>query len=393
VALTDEQRAMVQLLLEGGQGYEDIGSLLGIPPDEVRNRARAALREMAGTDPDAQVPLSDYLLGQADPIGRADAVRHLQSDPEANAVAERLVQQLKLLAPKAQLPEIPAARGGRAPAPPAPPPPPPSAPGAPPAPSAPAAPGPAEPGVASRVAGALSKRELPTGKRRTQFFVGAGAGVLLLIVGILAIAGVFGSGDGGDGGCNPVDTSAAEQAGVPTIAMKAAGPAAEADCPPTGQATLTAVQQQTTTTQAQATTFALQLNAADLEPTGEGDTYLLWLYKSDTEAFPLGQQTVSDSGDLTGAVPLNAQQILLLTAFDQIRLARVTTEQVTQVQQSVQNQGKNSTGVVPFVGAPVLEGTIAELGLEQLLQQAQQQAGGGGQGAQPQQGGQGAGAQ
>ena len=54
--------------------------------------------------------------------------------------------------------------------------------------------------------------------------------------------------------------------------MKAAGPAAEADCPPTGQATLTAVQQQTTTTQAQATTFALQLNAADLEPTGEGDT-------------------------------------------------------------------------------------------------------------------------
>jgi DNA-directed RNA polymerase specialized sigma24 family protein len=48
VALTDEQRAMLQLLLEGGQGYDDIGSLLGIAPDEVRERARSALREIGG---------------------------------------------------------------------------------------------------------------------------------------------------------------------------------------------------------------------------------------------------------------------------------------------------------------------------------------------------------
>ena len=113
MALTDEQRAMLQLLLEGGQGYDDIGSLLGIAPDEVRERARSALREIGGSDPDTQVGLSDYLLGQADPIGRADAVRQLQSDPEANALAQRLVQNLRLLAPNAQLPEIPEPRGGR----------------------------------------------------------------------------------------------------------------------------------------------------------------------------------------------------------------------------------------------------------------------------------------
>src|SRR3954454_21485900 len=113
---------MLQLLLEGGQSYEDISSLLGIPPDEVRNRARSSLGEIGGADPDAQVGLSDYLLGQADPIGRADAIRHLQSDPEANALAERLVQNLRLLAPTAQLPDIPEARGGRRAAPPPPPP-------------------------------------------------------------------------------------------------------------------------------------------------------------------------------------------------------------------------------------------------------------------------------
>src|SRR3954467_1092795 len=113
---------MLQLLLEGGQGYDDIGSLLGIPPDEVRSRARAALTEIGGADPDAQVGLSDYLLGQADPIGRADAVRHLQGDPDANALAQRLAQNLRLLAPKAELPEIPEPRGGRSAAPPPPPP-------------------------------------------------------------------------------------------------------------------------------------------------------------------------------------------------------------------------------------------------------------------------------
>ena len=105
---------MLQLLLEGGQGYDDIASLLGTTPDEVRSRSRDALREMGGADPDARVQLSDYLLGQADPIGRADAVRHLQNDSEANELASRLVSQLRLLAPKAQLPEIPAPKGGRA---------------------------------------------------------------------------------------------------------------------------------------------------------------------------------------------------------------------------------------------------------------------------------------
>ncbi len=152
---------MLQLLLEGGQGYDDIGSLLGIAPDEVRSRARSALTEIGGADPDAQVGLSDYLLGQADPIGRADAVRHLQSDPEANALAQRLVQNLRLLAPRADLPEIPEPRGGRRAASP---PPPPAAPAAaaPPETHAPAPPPPAaapkRPGIASRAAALLSGR-------------------------------------------------------------------------------------------------------------------------------------------------------------------------------------------------------------------------------------------
>jgi hypothetical protein len=381
VALTDEQRAMLQLLIEGGQSYEDIGSLLGIAPDDVRSRARSALREIGGADPDAEVGLSDYLLGQADPIGRADAVRHLQNDPEANALAQRLVQNMRLLAPKAQLPEIPEARGRRrAPAPPHPPAPTAQAPPAAPRPAG-EPPAPKGPGVASRVAEAISGIGGVKGRRRTQLLVGlAGALALVIVVVVVATAG----GDGGGGDCQGVDASTAQQAGVPTIKLVATGAAADADCPPSGQIRLGATQQ-ATGNQNQTPTFALQANAVHLQPSADGERYLMWLYKSDTQSLPLGQETVDDSGNLTGGVPLIAQQVLLLPAFDSIRISKVTSTEAQQVQQSLaaQAQVKNGAGVVAFVGQPVLQGSISELGLEQLLQQAQSQAqaGGSGQGS------------
>jgi hypothetical protein len=373
VAVTDEQRALLQLLLEGGQGYEDIGSLLGIGPDEVRSRARSALTEIGGADPDAEVGLSDYLLGQADPIGRADAVRHLQSDPDANALADRLVQNLRLLAPKAQLPEIPAAKGGRRAA--APPPPAPAG-TTPPPPSAPSAGSPVasaqSPGIATRAAGALSGLGKAEGKRRTQLIVGAAAALAIVIV--LLVVVTSGGGDGKDD-CRTVDDVAAQaqQAQVPTIKLAAAGASVDASCKPSGLMTLGAAQQ-TQQTKNQPPTYVFQANAVNLPPTGESDRYVLWLYKSDQQAVPLGQQTVDDSGNLTGGVPLQAQQVLLLSAFDQVRFSKVTQAEAQQVQQSLQAQRKKATGIIPFVGEPVLQGNISELGLQQLLQQAQQQA-------------------
>ena len=98
---------MLQLLLERGQSYDDLASILGVGADEVRSRARSALTELAGVDPDRNVALTDYLLGQADPIDRADAVRHLKDDPEDLALVTELAQKLRLVAPEAELPRLP----------------------------------------------------------------------------------------------------------------------------------------------------------------------------------------------------------------------------------------------------------------------------------------------
>jgi hypothetical protein len=381
VPVTDEQRAMLQLLLEGGQGYDDIGSLLGIPPDEVRSRARSALTEIGGgADPDAQVAVSDYVLGQADPIGRADAVRHLQSDPEANALAQRLVQNLRLLAPKAELPEIPEPRGGgrATPAPPSAAPPPPTS-AAPPTSASPPPPPavPKGPGFASRAAGFFSGLGSVSGKRRTQLIVGVAAALALVIV-IVVVATSGGSGGSSD--CKPVDSAAAQQAGVPQMKLAAAGSFADADCAPSGLLTLGAAPQ-TSQTKNQAQSFLLQANAVHLPPTENNERYVLWLYKSDAQSVPLGQESVDSSGNLNGGVPVPAQELVLIPAFQTIRLAKVTSAQSQQIQQSLQGQGKKPTLLVPFVGEPVLQGNVADLGIQQLLQQAQSQAGAsGGQG-------------
>jgi len=87
---------------------------------------------------------------------------------------------------------------------------------------------------------------------------------------------------------------------------------------------------------------------------------------------------VAASGNLTGAVPIPAPELVLFPAFQTIRLAKVSSAQAQQVQSSLQQQGKKPSLLVPFVGNTVLQGNVSELGLQQLLQQAQSQAGSGG---------------
>jgi hypothetical protein len=180
--LTDDQRAMLQLLLQRGQSYEDIASLLGLEVEQVRSRARAALTEIGGEDPDRDVSLTDYLLGQADPIGRADAARQLQSDGSTRELADRLATQLRVLAPGADLPELPGADSGT-----------PKRPKAQPAPAR----------VTDKEGAAPIRRPLggfastlSKGQRQTIAAL-AGVGVVILL-GVLALAGVFGGGDGDD---------------------------------------------------------------------------------------------------------------------------------------------------------------------------------------------------
>ncbi|HXE99201.1 MAG TPA: hypothetical protein VN458_02535 [Solirubrobacterales bacterium] len=209
MALSTDQQAMLQLLLERGQSYADLASLLGVGEAEVRARARTALTELAGADPDRHVGLTDYLLGQADPIGRADAVRHLKDDSADLDLAKEITQKIRLIAPDAELPRLPGeerrprprrARGPtlnrlpvperlrrRAPE------------------------TPSESGAGAET-GAQRRLGTTLSKRQTQLAVGIGSAAVLLVAIVLALAGVFSSDSDGSGTPSTTDgttTSAA----------------------------------------------------------------------------------------------------------------------------------------------------------------------------------------
>jgi hypothetical protein len=333
MALTADQRAMLQLLLERGQSYDDIASLLGTDRDSVRERARAALAELAGRDPDAEVGLTDYLLGQADPIGRADAVRHLQNDPEAHELASGLVAQLQLIAPDADLPQLPKPRGGRAA----------RRPAAAPAPSG--APAAATAGAAGGGVGAVADRFRTTlSERQRQVFIVLGALAVLLVAGILAIAGVFGGGDESSSESEPA-ASSPEGEEIVTVPLEAQGGGDASGEAVFGIAT--------------ADTPYVDVSLSGLEPPQQGETYVVWLLLTPDQGYPLSPLLIEQDGTFSDRFPIPqfAIPIASRAQFVDISLSRNSALRPV-LEQAVQK----GTPILDFEGDRVLSGEIPATG-------------------------------
>ena len=76
VALTDDQRAMIRLLAQREEGYEDIAALMGLSVEEVRARVKEALEELDESGEDAA-------RRPAAGEGRAAAATRLRPTPPA----------------------------------------------------------------------------------------------------------------------------------------------------------------------------------------------------------------------------------------------------------------------------------------------------------------------
>lgn len=328
--LTDDQRAMLQLLLRG-QSYADIGSLLGLDEEEVRTRARTALAEIGGRDPDGDVSLTDYLLGQADPIGRADAARQLQNDTGTRDLAEQLATQLRLLVPGADLPDLPGAdsapaKRGESPAP------------------APV------PSSADEAPAAGSTRrpfgEMASSLSRGQVIAGSvGAGVLV-VVAVLAIAGVFSGGGGGGGDSSTTTTSSSQQA------ANASGLTRALLTPQNGgKASGVAVFARVRNVP------VMEINVTHLDPSPAGKGYVIWLYGNQNSAFPLTSAPQKEkNGQLKGAVPVATQ---LIQALQQGLLSSVDVSLASQGQITASlKQARTSQKFPHYAGQSIVRGKI-----------------------------------
>lgn len=342
--LTDDQRALLKLLLEQGHSYDDIASLLGIGTDEARERARTALTEMAGEDPDAEVAVTDYLLGQADSIARADVERHLSADPAAREVATKLETQLRLLAPAASLPGQPD-KGPSSP------------------PSREPAARPDPPQKAARVeAPRPDKPKRPTAPKLKlpqapslpssldrRLAAAVAAGLLLLVLAVLLASGAFGGDDeggdeatGGTGGQR--ETVAGGGAQQPTRAvLRPVGGQGDAR----GVALFGRTQN----------TPAIRVQATGLQPSPPESSYMLWLYRSPSLALRFGRVSVGQDGRLAVQVAIPAEALTLVAAgtFDSIDVSLAADSAYRAEQQRANRAGQPPR----YVGDSVLRGPIA----------------------------------
>src|ERR1700761_6088621 len=127
--LPGDQRAVLEMVLGRGRGYDEIARLLSRDRAKVRERAQIALDPIGPhteAAPEHQHRIADYLLGQL-PDAEVQEVRDVLADsPSDRAWARVVASELAPLAGANPLPEIPVERS--TPRPPAAPPPTPAAP-------------------------------------------------------------------------------------------------------------------------------------------------------------------------------------------------------------------------------------------------------------------------
>jgi len=314
--LSDDSRALLQLLLGRGKSYADISGLLGIDEAEVRERARNALAEIDPSEPAPDADFTDYLLGQSDAITRAEVATRIGADPALDERANALADQLRLLAPSADLP----------------------------APSAPArkpatATSGAAPAPARRSDDEPSGLAAITGHQRRLIAVLIG-GALLAAVVILLVTGVIGGSDDGDGDKGTGGEPA------PTVAVLE---------PVSGQEGSGQVQFGFA-----GTSLAANMQISGLKPNEKGQGYALWLHGS-TGAFPFYAQRVGKSGAITGQLTDVNEAVICLIAsdfFPNMRVSRVNNKDFTAaLKQS--NLNRRNAKLPEYTGDTVLEGQIS----------------------------------
>ena len=260
--LSDEQRAIVELVLRQAKSYGELSDMLGLPETRVRELARDALIDLApitasGVEADWRGQLADYVLGQqAGP--EATATRgHLRRSEAARSWTRSLLDALEQLYPNGNVPAIPdGERGSRR--------------------AAAAAPG---PGGAPR---ALSPQGAAAVRRR-QLIAAAGVGLLILVAVLVWPGKVLTGGDDDE----PSQASTGSQ-------QQAAGDDGPISTGTEGQAIIARQQDAT----------QILVTATGLEPSTQNNAYQVYLANSESDRRSLGATVTDEQGNLQAGAEL-----------------------------------------------------------------------------------------
>jgi hypothetical protein len=304
VGLTDDQKAMLRLLAQREEGYDDMAALMGISVEEVRERVKEALAEVEEPPAPEQEPEAAAAPTPAPPPA-----------PEPSASVEP--------------PPAPAEK----PAP------------MPPAPTKPAGKPTPKPAAAKQRSASIPSVKVPK-DRGALIGLGAGALVVIALVVVLIV--------GGDGGGSSSSGATSGEAG---LAENASAPAENKNLT---QAILSADDGSEASGQAIFGRFKkkvlLQVTGEGLEPSVNGESYAVWLSHSGQAMVPVGTVKVKGSGKLAARfeVPPTVLVLVARGAFDEIEVTRTSDSQLSAAIAEARKTQKESA----YTGTPVLSGKI-----------------------------------
>lgn len=317
MALTDDQKAMLKLLAQREEGYEDMAAVMGISVEEVRKRVKEALSEVdepeapAGKEPEVSAPTPPPPAETPPPAPQE------QPAPATEA------------APKAPAPTTPAPASE-----------------------------PPQPASETAPTAGRGKRppRLPTPKlpKDRGALIGLAAGALVVVIFAIVLI-VSGGGDGSDssttaaeGGQEGTTTTAA---GNPNLTQAILEPVDGGDA--SGNALFGRFKKK----------VLLQVTAKGLEPSRSGQSYAIWLSHSGKAMVPVGTAKVPDSGDLAARFQIPAAVLVLVarSAFNEVDLTVTSdatlTAAIAKARKSKTESAYTGTDVLrgkitgPFVGA------------------------------------------
>jgi len=317
VALSDDQKAILRLLSQRGeQGYEDLSALMGISAEEVYARAKGAAADL-----------------EAEGIPAPDIPQPVRGTGSPSVAKDGEAPPGEPVPPKAAEPQKPTPEVKRDAEPPK-----------------------AEP----KPVAALPKGEpRPPLKRELKLLEGRGLWALLAgaaIVILFVVFVLFGGGDDG-GGDSTTTTSSSSPSGETVAALEKA---AEQGNRTVTKASLEAVDGSDATGVAifgrVKKSLALQVAAEGLEPTGDGESYSIWLAASPEKMLPLASTEVGEDGRIGAQVEVPTEVLAYLAneTFGQIAITR--TED-SRLEASLAKATKEKAAPV-YTGDEVLRGDV-----------------------------------
>jgi hypothetical protein len=315
MALSDDQRAMLRLLAQREQGYEDIAALMGLSVDEVRGRVKDALDQLR----------EEGVAPPAPPQGAEPA-----APEKAVPAKDPTVPEEPVTAERAELPATPKPPVADEPEPPAPTP---------------------SPPPVKRPPSSRPRLSLPK-ERGPRAAIAAGVAVVILVVVVLLVSG---SGGGSSGATTTTTSSASSPA-----AGEATSTAPASSTKEVTQAVLSPVGGGNASGAAVfgrvKNSLALQIEAQGLTPSSQGQSYTVWLANSPKQMLPLGSATVGKSGKLAAQVNVPTEVLAYLAkgTFDQIVVSQTTD---TALKASL-TKATSEKKAPAYTGTDVLQGTV-----------------------------------